>query len=82
MKLFDIHHKLTLIFDKEIYTLVLVTYWIHELKTKQIILTDEIRPGRPLINHNDVFILKQLDKIPFDSVRSLSDDLKILKTMV
>jgi hypothetical protein len=68
MKLFDIHHEFTIAFDEEIYILVSVKYWIHELKIRRTILTDKTRPGKPSIDHNDVFILKQFDKIPFASV--------------
>jgi hypothetical protein len=58
MKLVDIHHELTVAFGEKACTLTLVKYWIHELKTSQTILTDDIRPGRPSINHIDVLILK------------------------
>jgi hypothetical protein len=31
--LFDIHHELLFIFGEEMYTIVSVKHWIHELKT-------------------------------------------------
>jgi hypothetical protein len=82
IKLFDIHHEFVLVFNKEIYTLASVKHWIHELRTKRKIMTDETWPGKPSINHIDVLILKRLDNIHFVSVRSLSDDLRIPKTTI
>jgi hypothetical protein len=82
MKLRDIHHELILVFGKEAYTLASVRRWIHELKTSRTIMTDDPRPGRPSIDNIDVLILKQLRETPFASVRSLSEDLRIPKTMV
>jgi hypothetical protein len=82
MKLHDIHHELTLVFDEEAYTFASVKRWIHELKIGRTIMTDDPRPGRPSIDHMDVLILKQLSETPFVSVRSLSEGLKIPKTMV
>jgi hypothetical protein len=38
-------------------------------------MTDEIRPESHSIDHFDLLILKQLNKIPFTQVQSLSDDL-------
>jgi hypothetical protein len=58
MKLRDIHHELTLVFGEEAYALVSVKRWIHELKTGRTIMTDDPRPGRSLIDHIDVLILK------------------------
>jgi transposase len=82
MKLRDICHKLTLVFDEEAYTLSSVKRWIHELKTGGTIMTDDPRSGRPSIDHIDVLILKQLSETLFASVRSLSEDVKIPKTTV
>jgi hypothetical protein len=59
-----------------------VKHWIHELKTGRAILTDDLRPGRPLIDHVDALILKQLSESPFASVRSLSQNLRIPKTTI
>jgi hypothetical protein len=78
----DIHNKLTLVFGEDAYTLDSVKRWIHELKTGRTIMTDDRRPGRPSIDHIDVLILKQLSETPFESVRSLSEELKIPKTTV
>jgi hypothetical protein len=58
MKLRDIHHKLTRVFDEEAYTLASIKRWIHELKTDRIIMTDDQRLGRSSIDHIDVLILK------------------------
>jgi hypothetical protein len=41
MKLFDIHHKLAIVFDKEAYVLASVKHCIYELKTGRTILTNE-----------------------------------------
>jgi hypothetical protein len=62
--LLDIHLKLALAFDEEVYTLASVKYWIHEFKIGRTILTDQTRPGRLSIYYIDVFVLKQFDKIP------------------
>jgi hypothetical protein len=72
MKLIDIHHELTEVFDEEAYALPRVKYWIHQLKTGRTIMTDNVRPGRPSIDHIEALILKQLTETPFASVRSLS----------
>jgi hypothetical protein len=45
IKLRDIHHELTLVFDEEAYTFASVKPWIHELKTGRTIMTDAPRPG-------------------------------------
>jgi hypothetical protein len=45
-------------------------------------MTDDVRSGRPSIDHIDALILKQLTETPFASVRSLSKDLEIPKTTV
>jgi hypothetical protein len=82
IKLHDIHHKLTLVFDEEACTLASVKDWIHELKTDRIIMTDNPRRGRLSSDDIEVLLLKQLSETPFASVRSLSCDLKIPKTMV
>jgi hypothetical protein len=82
MKLRDIHHKLTRVFDEEAYTLVSVKRWIYELKTGRTIMTDHLQPGTLSIDHIDVLIMKQFSETPFASVRSLSEDLKIPKTTV
>jgi hypothetical protein len=58
MKLFDILHELTGIFGEEAYALPRVKSWIHRLKTGRTIITDDVRPGRPSIDHIDCFILK------------------------
>jgi hypothetical protein len=82
IKLVDIHHELTKIFGEEAYALPRVKYWIHQLKTGRKIMTDDVRPGRLSIDHIDALILKQLIETLFASVRSLSKDLEISKTMV
>jgi hypothetical protein len=43
---------------------------------------DEIRLGKLSIIHIDRIILKQLDKIPFASIQSLNNNLRIPKTTV
>jgi hypothetical protein len=68
MKLVDIHHELTKVFGKEAYALPRVKYWIHQLKTGRTIMTDDVRPGQPSIDHIDALILKQLTETPFASV--------------
>jgi hypothetical protein len=82
MKLVDIHHELTKVFAEAAYSLRRVKYWIHELKTGRIIMTDDVLPGWPSIDHIDALILKQFTETPFASVRSLSKDLEIAKTTV
>jgi hypothetical protein len=82
MKLIEIHEELVHAFGEESYTLASVKHWIHELKTSRAILTDDLRPGRPSIDHIDAFILKQLSESPLASVRSLSEDLRIPKTTI
>jgi hypothetical protein len=82
MKLVDIHHELTEVFGEEACPLPKVKYWIHQLKTCQTIMTDDVRPARRSIDHIDALILKQLTETPFASVRSLTKDLEIPKTMV
>jgi hypothetical protein len=80
MKLVDIHNELTEVFGEETYALPRVKYWIHQLKTGRKIMTDDVRPGRPSIDHIDALVLKQLIETPFASVRSLNKDLEIPKT--
>jgi hypothetical protein len=82
IKLLDIHHELTLSFNREAYTLASIKHWIHELKTGRTILTDEFWSGRLSIDHIDVLILKKLTKISFAPVQSLSNNLRILKTTI
>jgi hypothetical protein len=82
MKLLDIHHEFTFAFREEVYTLVSIKHWIHELRTGPAILMDETRPRRVSIEHIDMPIPKQPDKIRFAWVRSLSDDMTISKTTV
>jgi hypothetical protein len=82
IKLIDIHHESTKVFGEEAYALPRVKYWIHQLKTGRTIMTDDVRPGRPSIDHIDALILKRLTETPFALVRSLSKDLEIPKTMV
>jgi hypothetical protein len=45
-------------------------------------MTDDMRPGRPSIDHIDALILKQLTETLVESVQSLSTDLEIPKTTV
>jgi hypothetical protein len=82
MKLVDIHYEFIKIFSEEAYALPRVKYWIHQLKTGRTIITDDVRPGSPSIDHLDALILKQITETPFASVRSLRKDVEIPKTTV
>jgi hypothetical protein len=65
MKLVDIHQERTEVFGEKMHALPRVKYWIRQLKTGRIIMTDDVRRGRPSIDHIDAVILKQLTETPF-----------------
>jgi hypothetical protein len=65
MELLDIHHEFTFAFRDEVCTFASIKHWIHELKTGPAILMGETRPRRFSIEHIDMPILKQPDKIRF-----------------
>jgi hypothetical protein len=77
-----IHNKLVLCFGDDIYTLVSVYPWVHEFKIGRISIRDDPRSGRPSLDDVDAAILKQLLEAPLSSLRTLSEDLHILRITV
>jgi hypothetical protein len=76
-----IHHKLSDVYGKDLYSLGAVKYWVREFKAQRTDLYDEVRPGRPLIDVS-AEIARLLNDQPFSSTRDLARQLAVIKDVV
>jgi hypothetical protein len=83
MKATELHSKFALGFsDDNAYTLASVHHWIHEFKIGRVLIGDDPRPEKPLLDDFDAAILKRLLETVFFSLKTLSEDLHISRITV
>jgi hypothetical protein len=78
----EIMQRLQAQFGDSFYALRTVQHWIGEIRRGCKDLHDEIRIGRPALDHLDTKILAILNKSAFESARSIAETLLVTQTIV
>lgn len=78
----EIYTRLQAQFGEDTYSLRSVQRWIQYFRLGRQKIDDEIREGRPPIDHVDANILEELSKNPFHSVRSLCEAINCSSTTI
>jgi hypothetical protein len=73
----DIQRRLQAQFGDDTYKMRTFQGWCTQVRQGREDLNDAPRPGRPVIDHLDTKILACLDKAPFQSARSLAQELGV-----
>jgi hypothetical protein len=78
----DIAQRLQAEFAQDAYALRTVQFWIGEVRRGRQDIHGENCMGRPLLDDLDAKIPDILDKSPFESVRSIAENVRVGLTMV
>jgi hypothetical protein len=78
----EIHYRLLRAFREDAYLISSVREWIRAFKTAHTIVLDELRAGRPRLDHIDSVILPLLTEESFHSVPTLAQELGVSLILV
>jgi hypothetical protein len=68
----EIHTILNAQFGEQTYGLGGIQFWVREMQSDREDLHDEHRSGRPALDYIDTKIISILEKVPFESARSIA----------